>query len=214
MNLTIEEIIKIWREEKQKEEELLKSAPREHPQKTPDCLSFFRFKDFVEGAIELTPEENLHIQNCSYCPKVLAMFQKKFKLKPEGEIENQRVIRMAAEDRLPTQEKIAVILEKIGDRLAQAIIPITEEVHGELAIESETSLWLILKKKDKTAHDFDGCEMAFFLVDRKEKVTDIIEDGVALIDFGKLNIPIEDYGKVRFRIRIAEKIIEAEIREG
>ena len=77
MNLTIEEIIKIWREEKQKEEELLKSAPREHPQKTPDCLSFFRFKDFVEGAIELTPEENLHIQNCSYCPKVLAAGRKR-----------------------------------------------------------------------------------------------------------------------------------------
>ena len=193
MKLTFRDIMRIWREAG------LKVTPKEHSEKTPSCLLFARFRDIVEGSDELTAEERLHLESCSYCQRILSVFRERM------------AIPLAADDRRLAQDRLTSIQEKIGDRLEKIKIKLTEDVHGELAIESETSLWLVLKRGDEFARDFDGCEVEFFLSEGEETGVETIEDGAILIDFERLNISIEEYSGLRFRVKMNGEEIETQI---
>ena len=55
MDKEFEDLLRAWAIEE------LRTAPEEHSQKTPSCLSFVHFDGYIEGTIELTYEEKQHI---------------------------------------------------------------------------------------------------------------------------------------------------------
>ena len=202
--MKFKEILEKWKENRQEEEKLMKNVPEEHSQKTPDCLSFSYFEAFIKGEIELTLGEHTHIEQCPYCQKVLAMFQEEIG-------ERRDVVRLAADDNEQTRERILSLQKRIGDELKRVRIQFTENIRGELAIEDEHSLWLILKDQAGVTHEFDNNQLEFFLPDRDKTDVKIIEDGVVLIDMRNLGISIEDYGKIRMRMTTRGGIIETHV---
>ena len=54
----------------------IKASPDKHSAKTPSCLSYSRFKGLVEEYVELSPDEEKHLESCSYCQMVLGLFRK------------------------------------------------------------------------------------------------------------------------------------------
>ena len=103
-----EDLLRAWAEEE------VRSAPEEHSQKTPSCLSFGRFDGYVGGTIELSVEEEQHIQTCPYCQKVEAMFRKEV----EEELEEKKL--KEEESTLLLDEGTKNIIERCKDFLEKS----------------------------------------------------------------------------------------------
>lgn len=197
--MKFEELLKEWAEDE------IKSAPENHSKKTSSCISYIRFDKLIREKTLLNDEEKNHLEICPYCQIIYAMFRKEFGEKSTSMYEKWGEIRLAADDEGNAQERIRNIQNEIGNELDKVRIRITEEIHGELAIESDTELWIFLKSGQEITHKFDGY---FFEFSTTEVIRVEIQKGVVLVDFKKLKTSIKNFKNVKFILRKEEKKVQ------
>lgn len=115
-----------------------------------------------------------------------------------------RQIRWAASD----ESKEDDIRDRIGAKFDK-MCPISLALYSvELYVLDENSALLSFRKSGKIAQDLNGKTVDFYLLNENSThVYETIEDGETVIDFRKLNISIENYHGVAFKIVVDDLTI-------
>ena len=134
--------------------------------------------------------------------KAVARASQRSLLTQENEAGYLETLDMAAEDTSREEELETWIKEEFTD--AEVIF---RDYTGRFLYKDLNSTILILRKGDDRATDLDGCVIDLIVSDQVEKKLEI-EYGSVVIDFGDLELPIENYAEIRYVIRRNAEIID------
>jgi hypothetical protein len=118
-----------------------------------------------------------------------------------GYIEERRINVAAADERQNKNTESIIKQEFIHKRITFKFC------EGRLEYENINSASLILEKDNSRMTELDG-QIIELSVEGHEKLILGIIDGVVLIDFRELGIPLTDYKKIRYAIRKDGNIVD------
>ena len=102
-------------------------------------------------------------------------------------------------------DEIRRLIGEDFDRISPIILNIYSV---ELYVLDQDSALLTFMKGGKIASDINGRMIDFFLTQNPSRTTsEIIEDGEVILDFRKLDIPMEGYKKVSFRLHLDDSTV-------
>ncbi|MCI0527042.1 MAG: zf-HC2 domain-containing protein, partial [Nitrospira sp.] len=115
-------------------------------------------------------------------------------------------------------------LDKIRERIGAAFVergPIHLGAYtGELHVYTQNSALLEFKKNGQSTSDLDGKTILFYIVEKSgttetsRQFSEIIREGIVVVDFTRLGISIEDYARVRFKLyRDTAEVVEGSLGE-